>query len=376
MQNINKLDNDNIIEVNLNNIKHNYLNVLKSKIKENTKVIAVVKSNAYGHGLIKVSQFLESINVDYLGVFSVKEGVILRLNGLKKEILIFGAVKETDIEFLFDYSLTPLIGTKEEYELIEKIVPKGNKTLPVHIKVDTGMGRIGFLPDESLEIIKKLYFFNKRVEIKGICTHFSDSSSVIKDYTIFQAELFQKLLDQLTQAKINIPIIHVSNSAAIINYPEFQFNCVRPGLLLYGLSPFDYNLDLKPALSLISKIITIKNIQTNSFLSYNRTFQTKRPSRIALVPLGYADGFSEKLSNKGQVIIRNNRYPMVGSICMNQFLVDITDSENIQYNDRVTIIGNDISESISVKEISKTSSLIPYEILCRLSEDLPRIYKE
>jgi alanine racemase len=236
------------------------------------------------------------------------------------------------------------------------------------------MGRIGFLPDESLEVIKKLYFFNKRVKIKGICTHFSDSSSEVKHYTIYQAELFQRLLDQLIHVKINIPIIHASNSAAIINYPEFQFNCVRPGLLLYGISPFEYNLDLKPALSLISKIITIKNIKTNSFLSYNRTYQTKRSSRIALVPIGYADGFSEKLSNKGQVIIRNKRYPIVGSICMNQFLVDITDGENIQYNDRVTIIGGDINESISIKELSKTSSLIPYEILCRLSEDLPRIY--
>lgn len=368
----NEFQNDSYIEINLANIEHNYSNVLKKKINKDTKVIAVVKSNAYGHGLIPVSKTLEKLNVDYLGVFNVKEGLRLRASGIKSKILIFGTVRDYEFDKLVKYDLTPIISTYEELRILDKF--QFNETLKIHIKVDTGMGRLGFHTREAEEIIKNLYFHNKNILIEGICTHFSDSSSSDKSYTIKQANTFISLLDNLQKNGVKIPIIHASNSAAVLNFPEYQFNCVRPGLLLYGVSPFSDDYGLKESLSLYSTLSTIRNISENSFVSYNRTFSTKRASKIAVIPLGYADGIMYSLSNKGSVLINGNRFPVIGSVCMNQFLVDVTDGNNINSYDRVTLIGENGNEKISVKEVAQNANTIPYEILCRLSGSIKRVY--
>ena len=368
----NEFQNDSYIEINLANIEHNYSNVLKNKINQDTKVIAVVKSNAYGHGLIPISKTLEKLNVDYLGVFNVKEGLRLRTSGIKSKILIFGTVKDYEFDKLVEYNLTPIISTYEELRILDKCALRDS--LKIHIKVDTGMGRLGFLPDEVEEIIKNLYFHNKNVLIEGICTHFSDASSPDKSYTIKQANTFISLLDNLQKSEVKIPIIHASNSAAVLNFPEYQFNCVRPGLLLYGVSPFSEDYGLKEALSLYSTVSTIRNVNENSCISYNRTFSTKRASKIAVIPLGYADGIMYSLSNKGSVLINGSRFHIIGSVCMNQFLVDVTECDNINSYDRVTIIGKSGNEKISVKEVAENANTIPYEILCRLSGSIKRIF--
>jgi alanine racemase len=368
----NEFQNDSYIEINLANIEHNYSNVLKNKINKDTKVIAVIKSNAYGHGLIPVAKTLEKLNVDYLGVFNIKEGLRLRASGIKSKILIFGNVKDYEFDKLVKYDLTPIISTYEELRILDNLPFQDN--LKIHIKVDTGMGRLGFLPEEAEEITKKLYFHNKKIYIEGICTHFSNASSLDKSYTINQVQTFMAFLDNLSKDGIKIPIIHASNSAAILNYPEYQFNCVRPGLLLYGVSPFTEDYGLKEALSLHSTISTIRNIGKNSFISYNCTFSTKRESKIAVIPLGYADGIMYSLSNKGSILINGNRFPIIGSVCMNQFLVDITDGNNISSYDKITIIGKSGNEKISVKEVAKNANTIPYEILCRLSGSIKRVY--
>lgn len=365
-------NNDSFIKVNLSNIKHNYINVLKKKLNKETKVIAVVKANAYGHGLIPVSKTLENLSTDFLGVFSVREALRLRASGIKSRILIFGIIKDYDLDYLLKYNLTPIIGTYEDLKVLNNL--QKSEVLSIHLKVDTGMGRMGFYPAEAEEILKSLFFHNKNVFIEGVCTHFSDAASNDNSYSLKQANEFTEFLDKLSKINIKIPLIHASNSAAILRFPEYQFNCVRPGLLIYGVSPFEEDFGLKPALSLYSTVSTVRNINKNSFLSYNRTYKTKRMSKIAIVPLGYADGIMMALSNKGKVIINNNYFPIVGSICMNQFLVDITDDPSISSNTNVILIGKDGDKEISAKELANYANTIPYEVLCKLSGSLKRTY--
>lgn len=368
----NEFQNDNFIEVNLSNIEHNYLNVLKKKINPSTKIIAVVKSNAYGHGLIPVSKTLEKLNVDYLGVFNIKEGLRLRASGIKSKILIFGTIKENEVSELIKYDFIPIISTYEELHILENL--QGSEVMPIHIKVDTGMGRLGFLSEEAREIVEKLYFHNKNIFIEGICTHFSDASSPDEGYTIKQAQIFMKFLESLSKNGVKIPVIHASNSSAVLKFPEYQFNCVRPGLLIYGVSPFDEDYELKESLSLYSSVSTVRSLPENSYLSYNRTFLTKRLTKIAVIPLGYADGIMLSLSNKGSVLINGGKFPIIGSVCMNQFLVDVTESNNIYPGDKVTIIGKNNGKKLSVKKVAESANTIPYEIICRLSGSIKRIY--
>lgn len=332
----------------------------------------MVKSNAYGHGLIPISQQLEIMGSDYFGVFTIEEAIQLRMSGIKKEIILFGPFLETNIPTIVSNNISLIVGNYEELKILDKYQEK--KVIKLHIKIDTGMGRIGFLPEEALEIIPSIIYQNKSLNWEGICTHFADSSSDEKAYTNHQGKVFNTLLDKLACKKIFFPLIHAANSAGILEYPLFHYNAVRPGILLYGIDPFIDRYELKPILSLKSFVSTIKTVQEGSYISYTRSFQTKKKSRIAIIPLGYADGYLLNLSNRSHVSIRNKLFPVIGNICMNQFVIDITDNPEVQVYDPVTLIDRNQHSRLSLNNLAQLSKTIPYEILCRLSESIPRFY--
>jgi alanine racemase len=363
----------NYININLSALSHNYL-FLKKRVQKNTKIIAMVKSNAYGHGLIPISKHLEFLDVDAFGVFTIDEAKLLRDADIKKDIIIFGPFLEHHIPEILSYDLSLVVGSYDEIKILQKY--NGQKQIKLHIKIDTGMGRIGFLPEEGFQIIQDLYKNRRSLVLDGICTHFSDSSSISREYTEFQGNRFIELVDRLKSNQYHFPLIHAANSAAILRYPQFHFNAVRPGILLYGVDPFINEFNLKPILSLHSFVSSIKDVPENSFISYNRTFQTKTKTKIAIVPIGYADGYLLSLSNKSYVSINKHFYPIIGNICMNQFIVDISSSIDIHTNDTVTLIEAKNDSQLGLINLANLSKTIPYEILCRLSESIRRIYTQ
>jgi len=363
---------DNYILIDLSHLRNNVLQI-RQIAGEDKHIIAMVKSNAYGHGLIPVSTKLNEMGVQSFGVFTVKEGVDLRSAGISGQILIFGPIHPSLYAHLLHFNLTPVIGCIDEANSIMDFFQ--DEPVVIHLKVDTGMSRIGFLPESAIQILELIRKNRPNIHIDGICTHFSDSSSPDRKFTDLQATRFQETLHTLEKKGFCFNYIHAANSGAILQYPEYLFNAIRPGILLYGVDMLDKYPAFNPVLSLYSHVSMIKWIPKNSFVSYNRTFQTKKDTKIAIIPIGYADGYMYDFSNTGNVLIHNDYYPIIGTVCMNQFVIDITDSQNICLFDRVVLIGKEKEKSITLRSLSQTTKRLSYEILCRLSESMKRIYK-
>ncbi|MDD4663618.1 MAG: alanine racemase [Caldisericia bacterium] len=363
---------DNYILVDLSHLKNN-VNEVRKLAGTDKHIIAMVKSNAYGHGLIQVSTKLNEMGVHAFGVFTVKEGVDLRSAGITGQILIFGPIHPSLYAFLLHFNLTPVIGCIDEANSIMDFFQEDQ--VSIHIKIDTGMSRIGFLPDSAIQILEIFRKNRPNIIIDGICTHFSDSSSPDRKFTDQQANEFKHTLEILGKKGFHFSYIHAANSGAILQYPEYLFNAIRPGILLFGVDMLNKYPSFEPVLSLYSHVSMIKWIPKNAYVSYNRTYKTTKNTKIAIIPIGYADGYMYDFSNIGTVLINENFYPIIGTICMNQFVVDITDSENICLVDRVVVIGKDNGKSITLRSISALTNKLPYEILCRLSESMKRIYK-
>ncbi len=363
------------LHVDIDKIKQNYTNIIKSMISGQVKIIAMVKSNAYGHGIIQTSLALENEKVDYLGVFSLQEAFQLRKNKLISPILIFGIPHRDELSSVDQLKATLVVSSPDELDDIIQWADYSKKTIRIHLKVDTGMGRLGFFCDDALKTIKSISKNYPSIEIEGLCTHFSESSSNDKSYTLYQGDLFNRLLRSLEKEKITIPLIHAANSGAIIRYPEFHYTAIRPGILLYGISPDETKINgLSPVLSLYSQVRGIKTLQKGSFISYGRTYQTKKTTKIAIIPLGYADGIPLTLSNSGMVIIQNHLCPILGAVCMNQFMVDISDAPEVAIDDQVILIGSSEHHTLSIRDVAKHANTLPYDILCRLSILSDRTY--
>ncbi len=363
---------DNYILVDFSHLKNN-VNEVRKLAGTDKHIIAMVKSNAYGHGLIQVSTKLNEMGVHAFGVFTVKEGVDLRSAGITGQILIFGPIHPSLYAFLLHFNLTPVIGCIDEANSIMDFFQEDQ--VSIHIKIDTGMSRIGFLPDSAIQIFEIFRKNRPNITIDGICTHFSDSSSPDRKFTDQQANEFKHTLEILEKKGFHFSYIHAANSGAILQYPEYLFNAIRPGILLFGVDMLNKYPSFEPVLSLYSHVSMIKWIPKNAYVSYNRTYKTTKSTKIAIIPIGYADGYMYDFSNIGTVLINGNFYPIIGTICMNQFVVDITDSENICLFDRVILIGKDNNKSITLRSLSALTNKLPYEILCRLSESMKRIYK-
>ncbi len=358
-------------EVNLDNLEHNFKKI-KSLLRDKTKVLVTVKADAYGHGLIAVAKRLAGCGVDYLGVASIDEGIALRQAGVKTPILILGMILSKDIGPLFTYRLIPTICDRQMAAVLNAKARAMKQKIPVHVKVDTGMGRIGVAPEEALNLVTAIHKL-KHIQVQGIFTHFALADSDRK-FTASQLKLFNQLIGDLKKRGINIPLVHAANSIGLISHGKSHFNMVRPGLVIYGLYPKRLSLDLKPVLSLKTRVVFVKQVGTGSGISYGRTYITKKPTRIVTLPVGYGDGYPRNLSNLAWLLIGGRRFRVSGRICMDQIMVDVGNFKP-RLGEEVVLIGKQGKQKVTAEELADLAGTIPYEIVCGLGSRIPRVYK-
>ena len=355
------------VEIDLNAIEHN-LKAIKRKTGNDTKVLAIVKADAYGHGAVRTSQTLVKNGVDMLGVAFPEEGVELRKNNINTPILILNPILSEQIEDVVKYSLGVTVCCLDIANQLSKTAIKSRRNVRVHVEVDTGMGGAGLSPNKVIPFIKELLLIDN-LEIEGIFTHFNSSEEKNKSFSEKQLKIFKDIIKQIENEKINIPLIHAANSAAILDMPETYFNMVRPGIILYGIFPSKNvlrNIELKPAMSFKTRIINLKQLDPGSTIGYGRTFEILKQTTVATISVGYKDGFNRCFSNSGEVLINGKHAPIIGRICMDRCFVDVTNIPNAKIGSKVTIYGNQANETISIESAAKLIGTIPYEIVCNI----------
>lgn len=361
--------------INLNVLEENYYKI-RQKLSPHVKLLCVVKADAYGHGAVDVSRRLESLGVTFLGVATIDEGIELRENKIKCPVLIMsGVMPWDDIETIVQFSLTPVVYNTDMLDMVCGAAKRFQRPVKMHLKIDTGMGRLGFLRNEIPEVIGKIKA-TSNVCIDGLMSHFS-SSETRDDYGCTQIDTFNVAIDQFRREGFFLKDIHMANSGAIVNYPEAHFTMVRAGISLYGSHAsreLKEKLPTRQVMKFVSKVAHIREFPKGYALSYGRTYITRRKTRVAYIPVGYADGYPRSLSNKGFVLINNNRSHVIGRICMDWFLVDITDCGEVNAQDEVILLGDSATDTINADEIGEIAGTIPYEILCKISKRVTRVY--
>ena len=365
------------LKIDLDKICNN-INQVINRVGRDTKVLAVVKGDAYGHGAIEVTKALSEIGTYGFAVATVGEALALRRAGITKPILILDFVFPNQFETIVRNDIMLTIFQYGIAKELNEAAGSMGTTAHIHIKVDTGMGRIGYIPDDKSvdEICRIAQLPN--IEIDGIFTHFACADEADKTSMNKQYAKFGDFVDKLEQRGINIPIKHVCNSAAIIEKNDDFLNLVRSGIVTYGLYPSEEvhkeNLHIEPAMELHSVVINVKTIHEGDTVSYGSTYVATKPTVIATIPVGYADGYPRLLSNKGSVLIHGKRAKIVGKVCMDQFMVDVTDIPDVSIGDNVTLIGKDGDECITCEEIGDISGRFNYEFLCCITRRVPRVY--
>lgn len=362
-------------QINLGAISRNADAVLK-KIPAGVKLLAVVKANAYGHGAVPIANLLKN-RASYFGVATVDEGIELRKNGITTPILLLGGIFDSLCETVLRYQLEPAVCSLELAKAYSEAAQKLGVPAPLHLAVDTGMSRIGLPPTKEGADIAKAISLLPNLKINGIFSHFATADEADKTQALAQREIFDRFLFLLKERNLSISLVHLNNSAGIMEFDK-QYDMVREGIVLYGLYPSDEvdtgKLAIEPALSLISHISHLRQVSAGQGVSYGRTYITKQPTTIATIPVGYADGYPRNLSNIGRVLIRGISCPILGRICMDQFMVDVSTLQNPGVGEKVTLIGADGEERISVEEIAKKANSFHYELLCSISSRVPRVY--
>ena len=363
-------------EVDLGALGFNYRQIQK-RIPKGVKLLAVVKADAYGHGAIPVSLKLEKLGVEYLGVAIPEEGVELRRGGVKTPILVLGGIFGGEEDQIFRFRLTPVLFRKDSLKLLSREAERRKKKVKVHLKVDTGMGRLGVPLSLWLDFLKEVKRF-PNIEIEGILSHYSMIDEE-KGYTKNQWRAFQKAVAIAHEMGISYQYLHMASSATFDAFPAYSGNLVRPGIMLYGSYPsptFQDLIPLKPVMTLKTRIHFLKSVPPGTRISYGGTFATQRESVIATLPIGYADGYSRHLSNHGEVLIHGKRAPVVGKVCMDFIMVDVTAIPHVSVGDEVILMGRQGKEEITAEEIAEKINSISYEVLCLIGKRVPRIYKE
>lgn len=362
-------------EINLDAIADNIIEIRK-KIEPQTKLLAVVKADAYGHGAVEVSKVCLYNGADWLGVATCDEAVELRNAGIQVPVLILSKTVEAQLEQVAANNITQTVYSYKMAEQLSNAAKKMNKRAQVHIKIDTGMSRIGFLPtEESLDIIDRIFELDN-IDVTGVFTHFSTADEESKEFTAVQYKRFRFMTDSIEKRGHKGLIRHCANSAAIIDMPEYQLDMVRSGIITYGMFPSDYvskSIALKPAMSIKSQIIHIKTLEENVGIGYGRTYFTKKATKIATVPIGYADGYSRLLSNKARVIVNGQYANVIGNVCMDQLMIDVTDIE-CNIGDDVVLMGKSKNAEVSAEELAAIEGTINYEIVCDIGKRVPRVY--
>lgn len=362
-------------EINLDNLEFNLKNI-KKLLSTNTKICVVLKANAYGHGAVQVARFLETKGIDYIAVARLEEALELRQNGINSKILCLGYIPEESLEIAIENEIALTIYTQEMADRLNEISKSKNKITNIHLKIDTGMSRIGFeVNEESIGVIcniNNLEYLN----IEGIYTHFSMSDEANKEFTNKQVEKFNWVVNNLENRNIKIPIKHVSNSAATMDLSNLQYDMVRCGIVMYGYYPSadvkQENLKLKPVMTLKTTISHIKKVPKDTGISYGHKYKTTENEIIATIPIGYADGFCRVQKNP-KVIIKDKLFDVVGRICMDQCMIKIDEDIDIKTGEQVIIFG---SEARTADDLAKEIGTIVYEVLCMVSRRVDRVYME
>lgn len=353
------------------------INEVKKRVGKSTKVMAVIKADGYGHGSTTLGKFLEN-EVDYYGVATIEEAIQLREYGIKLPILILGYTSPSQYLEIVENDITQTIYNLEMAKEISRIATECGKQVKIHIALDTGMTRIGFDANETgILAIKEISSLSNLV-VEGLFTHFATADEIDKSYSKLQMDRYDNFVGLLEQKGIHIPIKHMCNSAGIVEFNHHRFDMVRAGIIIYGLYPSEEvdknSIKLKPALEWKTHVINVKNVEAGYGVSYGKTYITKSKTKIATLSVGYADGYPRALSSKGRVLIHGEYAPIIGRICMDQMMVDVTHINNVEIEDEVTLVGKDGDKIISVEELANASESFNYEFVCGIGKRVPRVY--
>ncbi len=363
-------------EIDLSAIHYN-LKQIQKKVGRRPLIMAVVKANAYGHGMVQVAKSILKDGVaSYLGVAIAEEGIALRQNGIKAPVLVLTAAPEPQLDLFIKHRLQATICSISVAQKLDRLAAASGRKGLVHVKVDTGMGRIGITPEDTLAFMRQLKTL-KHLTVAGIFTHFATADSMDLSFARQQLSRFRSVLAELHSAGIDVPVKHCANSGAILQLPDSYFDLVRPGIMIYGYYPsrtISTSMPLKPAMSIRSRIEFMKTVEKGTSISYGRRYFTRSRTKIGSVAIGYGDGFSRRLTNKANVLVNGKKYPVVGTICMDQVMIDIGLRSSCKVGDRVTLMGRDGAREISCWQISEELGTIPYEVCCSVSDRVPRNY--
>lgn len=360
--------------IDLSALRYN-LAVARRYLASDCDVLAIVKADAYGHGAPAVCRTLAEAGIIRFGVATLQEALSLREAGIQKHILVLGAVSPHQLEDLIAYDLTPVVYDPALIPDLLTALRSRQDPYPVHVKVDTGMGRLGISPDKVPNLLQSPPFKGP-LRLEGLMTHLADADAEDPSYTELQLARFRKVLTELQDAGLTVPLAHAANSAALLRYPQAHFQLVRPGLMLYGYHPSLHVSapQLKPVLTLSSHIVQIRSLAPGESTSYNRTFTATRPTRIAVLPIGYADGLNRQLSNRGMVLVNGAPAPIVGHVCMDLTMIDVTSIPLASVGDEVVLIGRQGPFEVSASTVADTLHTITYEVLCNIGSRIPRLY--
>ncbi len=364
-------------EIDLGAIKENAENV-RQIVGNGTKIMAVVKADGYGHGAVRAAKAVEGV-ADAFAVATIEEAIELRNCGIDKEILILGYIFPDYYKFALKYDVSLTVFSYETAEMLSKAAAESKKTAKIHIAVDTGMGRIGFSPnEESAREVKRISNL-ENIEIEGLFSHFATADEKSKEYSLKQLQKYTEFCEMLEKEGVTVNAKHICNSAGITELSQGNFDMVRMGIVMYGLYPSDEvdksKISLRPAMSIKSSVVHLKTIKCGDSVSYGRKFTAKGDTVVATVPVGYADGYPRQVSNKSRVIINGEYAPVIGNVCMDQMMVDVTGIEKVAIGDDVILVGQDGEKKVAVEEIASLAGTINYEIVCGIGKRVPRIYR-
>jgi len=363
--------------INIDNLRYN-ISQMKSLRKSDMKIMTIIKADAYGHGAVWIAKRIQDLS-DYYGVATIDEAIELRQAGVTMPIIIIGYTDSSDYERLIEYDITQAVYDVEECKLLSDMAIAAGKKVKVHIKVDTGMSRIGF-PVTEYGIAQAVKLKDMEgLEIEGIFTHYAKADEVNKNYSYQQKKKFLHFIECLERAGITFALKHIDNSAGTMELDDDDFDMVRIGIVTYGLYPseqVDKSVVIKPVMSLVAHVAHVKTVPAGVGVSYGWTYVTCKETKIATVTAGYADGYPRALSNQGRVIIHGQYAPIIGRVCMDQIMVDVTDIPDVSVKDEVVLIGGQGDSYVSVEEVAAPAASFNYELVCNIGRRVPRVYNE
>jgi alanine racemase len=360
-------------EIDLAKIRHNYA-YIQNLIGSSVKILSVVKSDAYGHGALAVSRELSLLGTAWLGVGDSTEALELRHQGIQTPILILGAIINEELTEVVDHQISICIHSPDRLEMLQKRAKEKNIVVGVHLNIDTGMTRLGVSLETGLRLLKQIQHLS-HIRLEGICTHFSNGTALDQNYTFYQLAQFKQFLQTATPFLPATLEIHAAASSTLFTLPATRYSMVRPGISLYGMDPGNlYEHPLAPALSLKTQVIYLKDVPVGTSVGYNLTYSTYKPTRIATLPIGYNDGYSTALSNRGRVLLCGQYAPVIGRVTMDYTMIDVTHIPEVQIGTEVVLIGTQGLHHIKAEDLATWSNSIPYEVTCSLGKRVKRVY--